>query len=127
MPLTEEGGIDLLGDIIENGGTVAPNERFYGNLHNMGHVAIAFSHDPVHRHSVRNQSLKNLERFSFPLFLWFHLSRKITVLWATMWEPCETQFSTAGTLTLIKSLINTSRLYSLTPDNKLGNLFSLIS
>ncbi|CAG7824241.1 unnamed protein product, partial [Allacma fusca] len=50
LPLTEETGIDILGDIIENGGTVAPNVQFYGNLHNMGHVLIGLSHDPDNRH-----------------------------------------------------------------------------
>lgn len=30
--------------------TLSPNRTFYGDLHNMGHVFIAYSHDPDHRH-----------------------------------------------------------------------------
>ncbi|XP_077289769.1 prophenoloxidase 2 [Arctopsyche grandis] len=49
MPLTEEGGIDILGNIIESS-SISPNQAFYGDLHNMGHVFIALAHDPDHRH-----------------------------------------------------------------------------
>lgn len=51
MPLTEEGGIDILGNIIESS-SISPNQAFYGDLHNMGHVFIALAHDPDHRHLV---------------------------------------------------------------------------
>lgn len=45
VELTEEGGIDILGNIIENSG-ISINQNLYGNLHNLGHVAVAQCHDP---------------------------------------------------------------------------------
>lgn len=29
---------------------ISPNRDFFGDLHNMGHLFISFSHDPEHRH-----------------------------------------------------------------------------
>lgn len=29
---------------------LSPNRNLYGDLHNMGHVFISYSHDPDHRH-----------------------------------------------------------------------------
>jgi len=34
------------------------NRQFYGDFHNMGHVAISFTHDPFYRHKVSLQILK---------------------------------------------------------------------
>ncbi|XP_017466630.1 PREDICTED: phenoloxidase 2-like [Rhagoletis zephyria] len=51
----DEGGnhvplnIDVLGNIIESS-IISPNRELYGDLHNMGHVFIAYAHDPNHRH-----------------------------------------------------------------------------
>ncbi|CAH2052547.1 unnamed protein product, partial [Iphiclides podalirius] len=53
MPLTEEKGIDILGNIMESS-IISPNRSYYGDMHNMGHVFISYSHDPDHR---------NLEQF----------------------------------------------------------------
>ncbi len=47
MPLT----IDMLGDIVE-ASSLNPNPQYYGDLHNMGHVMIAASHDPEFKHRV---------------------------------------------------------------------------
>ncbi|CAH1283386.1 unnamed protein product [Diabrotica balteata] len=47
--LTENEGIDILGNIVESS-ILSPNREFYGDLHNMGHVFIAFIHDPDNRH-----------------------------------------------------------------------------
>lgn len=51
MTLTENEGIDVLGNIIEST-ILSPNRDFYGDLHNMGHVLFAYLHDPDHRHLV---------------------------------------------------------------------------
>ncbi|XP_038212997.1 phenoloxidase subunit 1-like isoform X2 [Zerene cesonia] len=53
VPLDEETGIDMLGNMMESS-ILSPNRDFYGDLHNMGHVFISYSHDPDHR---------NLEQF----------------------------------------------------------------
>ncbi|XP_044743292.1 phenoloxidase 1-like [Chrysoperla carnea] len=42
-------GIDMLGNMIE-ASILAPNMAYYGNLHNMGHIFIAYCHDPDHRY-----------------------------------------------------------------------------
>ncbi|XP_054279415.1 phenoloxidase 2-like [Macrosteles quadrilineatus] len=47
--LDEEKGIDILGDMMESS-ILSVNRFLYGDLHNIGHVAIALSHDPDSRH-----------------------------------------------------------------------------
>nr|AAO01013.1 Dox-A3-PA [Drosophila erecta] len=42
-------GIDILGNIIESS-QLTPNKTLYGDLHNKGHILIAFSHDPTNKH-----------------------------------------------------------------------------
>ena len=54
MPLTPETGIDVLGDLIE-ATDITRNRQFYGDYHNMGHVVIAFAHDPQFRHRVSSK------------------------------------------------------------------------
>lgn len=49
IPLDNERGIDILGDIME-ASILSPNSTLYGDLHNMGHVLISYQHDPDHRH-----------------------------------------------------------------------------
>ncbi|XP_017775911.1 PREDICTED: phenoloxidase 2-like [Nicrophorus vespilloides] len=49
IPLTENEGIDILGNIMESS-NLSPNRTFYGDMHNMGHVFISYIHDPDHRH-----------------------------------------------------------------------------
>lgn len=49
VPLNEETGIDELGNLMESS-ILSLNRGYYGDLHNMGHVFIAYSHDPDHRH-----------------------------------------------------------------------------
>ncbi|XP_053962923.1 phenoloxidase 2-like [Anastrepha ludens] len=49
VPLDEVRGIDILGNLIESS-ILSPNRATYGDLHNMGHVFISYSHDPDHRH-----------------------------------------------------------------------------
>lgn len=51
MPLTEKGGIDVLGNIIE-ASILTPNPNLYGDFHNLGHVVISYCHDPDHRYLV---------------------------------------------------------------------------
>ncbi|XP_044743290.1 phenoloxidase 1-like [Chrysoperla carnea] len=54
MELTEvdgvDQGIDMLGNMIEASPVLSPNIPYYGNMHNMGHLFIAYSHDPDHRY-----------------------------------------------------------------------------
>lgn len=47
--LDERTGIDTLGNMMESS-ILSPNRQLYGDLHNMGHVFISYSHDPDHRH-----------------------------------------------------------------------------
>ncbi|XP_054737407.1 phenoloxidase 2-like [Anastrepha obliqua] len=47
VPLDDVRGIDILGNLIESS-ILSPNRTTYGNLHNKGHMLIAFSHDPDH-------------------------------------------------------------------------------
>ncbi|CAO1425726.1 unnamed protein product [Diamesa serratosioi] len=47
--LDEARGIDVLGNMMESS-ILSPNRQLYGDLHNMGHVFISYSHDPDHRH-----------------------------------------------------------------------------
>ncbi|KAG8035032.1 hypothetical protein G9C98_005455 [Cotesia typhae] len=49
IPLTEKGGIDVLGNIIE-ASILTPNPNLYGDFHNLGHVIISYCHDPDHRY-----------------------------------------------------------------------------
>ncbi|XP_012279901.1 phenoloxidase 2-like isoform X2 [Orussus abietinus] len=49
VPLTETGGIDLLGDIME-ASILSPNPNLYGDLHNFMHVTLSYVHDPDHRY-----------------------------------------------------------------------------
>ncbi|XP_058804268.1 phenoloxidase 1-like [Phymastichus coffea] len=48
VQLDEVTGIDVLGNIME-ASTLSPDLAYYGDLHNMGHVAISFCHDPDNR------------------------------------------------------------------------------
>ncbi|KAL3272976.1 hypothetical protein HHI36_014433 [Cryptolaemus montrouzieri] len=49
ITLTENEGIDILGNIIESS-ILSPNQTFYGDYHNIGHIMISYIHDPDHRH-----------------------------------------------------------------------------
>ncbi|XP_014276959.1 phenoloxidase 1 [Halyomorpha halys] len=54
LELSETRGIDILGNLLE-ASILSTNRNLYGDLHNLGHVAIALCHDP---------EAKNLETFS---------------------------------------------------------------
>ncbi|XP_066901603.1 phenoloxidase 1 [Halyomorpha halys] len=54
VELSESRGIDILGNILE-ASILSINMNLYGDIHNLGHVAIALCHDPEG---------KNLETFS---------------------------------------------------------------
>eukprot|EP00099_Drosophila_melanogaster_P015862 NP_524760.1 prophenoloxidase 3 [Drosophila melanogaster] len=47
--LDDAKGIDILGNIIE-ASDLTPNSTLYGDFHNMGHILIAYSHDPTNKH-----------------------------------------------------------------------------
>lgn len=49
MPLDEQTGIDVLGNLME-ASILSKNPSYYGNLHNMGHVFMSYAHDPDHRY-----------------------------------------------------------------------------
>lgn len=47
--LDDYNGIDMLGNMMESS-IVSIDRDYYGDIHNMGHVFMAFAHDPEHRH-----------------------------------------------------------------------------
>ncbi|GLV34925.1 Prophenoloxidase 2 [Carabus blaptoides fortunei] len=47
--LTEFGGVDLIGNIME-ASILSPNTNFYGDLHNLLHDFLSLTHDPDGRH-----------------------------------------------------------------------------
>ncbi|XP_031621669.1 phenoloxidase 2-like [Contarinia nasturtii] len=49
IQLDEATGIDILGNLLESS-TLSVNRDFYGDLHNMLHVALGLIHDPDSRH-----------------------------------------------------------------------------
>ncbi|KAF4519140.1 hypothetical protein B566_EDAN007413 [Ephemera danica] len=49
IPLDENRGIDIVGNMVE-ASILSPNRDFYGDFHNMGHVAMGLCHDPDQRH-----------------------------------------------------------------------------
>ncbi|XP_068086815.1 phenoloxidase 1 [Anabrus simplex] len=49
LELTEKDGIDILGNVIESS-VLSKNKAYYGDFHNMMHVATAAVHDPDYRH-----------------------------------------------------------------------------
>ncbi|XP_011494439.1 PREDICTED: phenoloxidase subunit 1-like [Ceratosolen solmsi marchali] len=49
IQLDEVTGIDILGNIME-ASILSPDRTYYGDLHNLGHVAISFCHDPDNRY-----------------------------------------------------------------------------
>ncbi|CAH1402251.1 unnamed protein product [Nezara viridula] len=49
VELSESRGIDILGNILESS-VLSINRNMYGDIHNLGHVAIALCHDPEGKH-----------------------------------------------------------------------------
>ncbi|KRT79996.1 hypothetical protein AMK59_6390 [Oryctes borbonicus] len=49
IPLDEFRGIDILGNVLESS-ELSPNRQFYGNLHALGHLMLAYIHDPKSKH-----------------------------------------------------------------------------
>nr|BBM95985.1 tyrosinase 2 [Plautia stali] len=49
VELSESRGIDILGNILESS-VLSTNRNMYGDIHNLGHVAIALCHDPEGKH-----------------------------------------------------------------------------
>ncbi|XP_066260110.1 phenoloxidase 1 [Euwallacea similis] len=49
IQLTENEGIDVLGNLVESS-ILSTNREFYGDLHNTGHIMLSYIHDPDHRH-----------------------------------------------------------------------------
>ncbi|OXU22253.1 hypothetical protein TSAR_002571 [Trichomalopsis sarcophagae] len=48
IPLDEVTGIDIIGNMME-ASILSPDQTYYGDLHNLGHIAISYAHDPDHR------------------------------------------------------------------------------
>lgn len=63
VSLNATNGIDVLGNIVE-ASTLSPNPIYYGSLHNEGHNAISYIHDPDQRYLVNEQCFS-------PPSLWF--------------------------------------------------------
>lgn len=51
VKLDEERGIDILGNMVE-ASILSPDLTYYGDMHNLVHLAIAYCHDPDHRFLV---------------------------------------------------------------------------
>lgn len=70
--LDEEHGADIIGSLIESSYD-SKNRNFYGNLHNWGHVMMAYIHDPDGRFretpGVMNDTATSLRD---PIFYRFH-------------------------------------------------------
>lgn len=49
MLLNNVNGIDYLGNIIQSN-QLSPNRKFYGDLCSLGHLLIAYCHDPENRY-----------------------------------------------------------------------------
>lgn len=47
--MNNDSGIDCLGNIIQST-ILSPNKDYYGDLCKMGHMFIAYCHDPDNRH-----------------------------------------------------------------------------
>lgn len=62
--LTETEGIDILGNTIENS-LLSSNRNLYGDIHNMGHIMLAYVHDPDNRYLVRKKL--HIRPFYLPL------------------------------------------------------------
>ncbi|EDS44937.1 phenoloxidase subunit A3 [Culex quinquefasciatus] len=45
IPLDNPRGIDVLGNIVESC-LLTPNETYYGDVHNSGHIVLSYIHDP---------------------------------------------------------------------------------
>lgn len=53
MPLDEETGTNILGELIEASNWSA-NKLLYGDMHNFGHYALCYIHDPDRSYSVND-------------------------------------------------------------------------
>lgn len=51
VPLDEVKGIDVLGNMVE-ASILTPNSKVYGDMHNYGHLLLAYCHDPDNRYLV---------------------------------------------------------------------------
>ena len=54
VQLNAKTGVDVLGSIVA-GNALSINRRYYGHLHNYGHFAIAYVHDPKGIYLVSSQ------------------------------------------------------------------------
>lgn len=50
--LENDQGIDILGNIVESS-ILSINRVYYGNLHNSGHLAFGYAHDPLNKYLVK--------------------------------------------------------------------------
>lgn len=53
IALDEKTGTNILGELIEASDWSA-NKLLYGDMHNFGHYAMCYVHDPDRSHSVKN-------------------------------------------------------------------------
>lgn len=51
IPLTEYEGTDVIGNIIQSS-MLSVNREYYGDLNGMGHMVIAYCHDPHNKFLV---------------------------------------------------------------------------
>nr|CAE46724.1 prophenoloxidase [Homarus gammarus] len=81
-------GIDILGDTLEADADLSPHYQFYGDLHNMSHVLISFSHDNDNAHkeelgvmgdpatSMRDPVFYRLHKFVDDVFQAYKLTQR---------------------------------------------------
>ncbi|KAG7164723.1 Phenoloxidase 1-like [Homarus americanus] len=85
-------GVDILGDTLEADADLSPHYQFYGDLHNMCHVLISFSHDNDNAHKAYKLTQRpyTMEDLSMPGVVMNQVSvtskreiNKLTTGWST--------------------------------------------
>lgn len=113
----------MLGNMMESS-TASIDRNYYGDIHNMGHIFMAFAHDPEHRHLESFGVLGNLNgtltpsrnfNFNFDLFI-FKVNRQLRFV---------IRLSIAGTHSSTKCSKVTKRNFSHTTKKRLDMKISL--
>lgn len=52
ISLDDKTGIDILGNMVQSN-ILSPNQDYYGDLHNHGHLLLAYIHDPNGYYKVK--------------------------------------------------------------------------
>lgn len=68
IDINNDSGINVLGNIIESS-VLSPNADYYGSLHNFGHSALAFIHDPEYKYMVGVDIFNSRIRTNVDIFI----------------------------------------------------------